>query len=265
MSIARRQDRHDLANPHRRRRSASAAPPARSVGRSYELPLAVVGEAVNGIEAIARAEEVSPDVVLADMQMPRMNGIELAQHLGQLAVPPAVIFVTAHDEYAVKAFEVNALDYLMKPVRSVRLGEALRKAAAQRHAPVRETLARINPDARRHISISERGRLTLVPVADIVYLRAELKYITVRTEAREHLLEESLSRLEEEFTAQFVRVHRSALVARDRIAGFEKAAIEHEPDAEGGTQWQVVLRGVPERIPVSRRQWPTVKELARRS
>jgi two-component system response regulator AlgR len=124
-------------------------------------------------------------------------------------------------------------------------------------------LANSNPDARRYLSISERGRLTLVPVAQIVYLRAELKYITVRTEAREYLLEESLTRLEEEFTDLFVRVHRSALVARNRIGGFEKAAVVHEVDAEGGMQWQVVLRGVDERIPVSRRQWATVKDLVR--
>jgi two-component system response regulator AlgR len=230
-----------------------------------EVPHQVVGEAVNGVDALAQVIDSGANLVLADMQMPRMNGIELAQHLARLEVPPAVIFVTAHDEYAVKAFEVNALDYLMKPVRALRLSAALQKAAGALKAPAADTLERINPEARRYISISERGRLTLVPVADVVYLRAELKYITVRTEAREYLLEESLTRLEEEFAASFVRVHRSALVARDRIGGFEKAPVEHEIEGEGGMQWQVVLRGVPERVPVSRRQWATVKELARNS
>lgn len=230
-----------------------------------EVPHVVVGEAGNGVDAMAQVAELRANLVLADMQMPRMNGIELAQHLARLEVPPAVIFVTAHDEYAVKAFEVNALDYLMKPVRAARLSAALQKAAGLLRGPAADTLAKINPDARRYLSISERGRLTLVPVAEIIYLRAELKYITVRTEAREFLLEESLTRLEEEFAALFIRVHRSALVARDRIAGFEKAPVEHDDEGEGGTQWQVVLRGVAERVPVSRRQWATVKELVRHS
>jgi len=228
-----------------------------------EVPHVVVGEAGNGVDALAQVADLRANLVMADMQMPRMGGIELAQHLARLDTPPAVIFVTAHDEYAVKAFEVNALDYLMKPVRAARLSAALQKAADLLRPPPADALAKINPDARRYLSISERGRLTLVPVAEVIYLRAELKYITVRTEAREYLLEESLTRLEDEFAALFIRVHRSALVARDRIAGFEKAPIEHDDEAEGGTQWQVVLRGVAERLPVSRRQWPTVKGMAR--
>jgi two-component system response regulator AlgR len=227
------------------------------------LALQVVGESPNGLDAVGRARDLAPNLVLADMQMPRMNGIELAQHLARLDVPPAMIFITAHDEYAVRAFEVNALDYLMKPVRASRLEAALAKAAAALIAPPPEALANSNPDARQYLSISERGRLTLVPVADIVYLRAELKYITVRTEAREYLLEESLMRLEEEFAQLFVRVHRSALVARNRIAGFERSPADAEADADGAHQWQAVLRGVPERLPVSRRQWTTVKELVR--
>ncbi|MFN0162762.1 MAG: LytR/AlgR family response regulator transcription factor, partial [Burkholderiales bacterium] len=161
------------------------------------------------------------------------------------------------------AFEVNALDYLMKPVRAERLAAALAKAAAVRTPPSPEALARSSPEARRHLSIAERGRLTLVPVADIIYLRAELKYITVRTEAREYLLEESLTRLEEEFADRFVRVHRSALIARDRISGFERVPAGKDAEGEGGAQWQVVLRGVPERVPVSRRLWAGVKGLVR--
>ncbi|MBL8376357.1 MAG: response regulator transcription factor [Burkholderiales bacterium] len=228
-----------------------------------KLPHTVCGEAASGAIAAALVADLAPDVVLADMQMPNMTGIELAQHLGRLENPPAIIFVTAHDEYAVRAFEVNALDYLMKPVRAERLAAALAKAAAGRKPPSAEALARSNPEARRHLSIAERGRLTLVPVADIVYLRAELKYITVRTEAREYLLEESLSRLEEEFAGRFVRVHRSALIARERIAGFERAPSGKDTEGEGGAQWQVVLRGVAERVPVSRRLWAGVKGLVR--
>jgi two-component system response regulator AlgR len=228
-----------------------------------QVPHEIIGEAASGIAAAGLIAERKPDLVLADMQMPGMTGLELAQHVSRLEAPPAIVFVTAHDEFAVRAFEVNALDYLMKPVRAERLGTALAKAAAARKAPSPEALARSNPEARRHLSIAERGRLTLVPVADIVYLRAELKYITVRTEEKEHLLEESLTRLEEEFAERFVRVHRSALIARDRIVGFERVAAEREGEGEGGPQWQVVLRGVPERLAVSRRQWAGVKGLVR--
>ena len=227
------------------------------------IPHEVVAEAPNGVEAIACVREFAPDLVFADMQMPRMNGIELAQHLARLEQPPAVIFVTAHDEYAVQAFEVNALDYLMKPVRAARLAAALAKVQGSLAPPSVDALARSNPEARRHLTISERGRLTLIPVDEVIYLRAELKYITVRTEAREYLLEESLTRLEEEFGDLFVRVHRSALVARDRIAGFEKAAAGADAEGEAGAHWQLVLRGITERIPVSRRQWAAVKELVR--
>jgi two-component system response regulator AlgR len=228
-----------------------------------EFPHQVVGEATNGMEAIAIVERDAPDLVLADMQMPRMGGIELARHLLKTPKPPAVIFVTAHDEFAVAAFEVNALDYLMKPVRAERLLAALQKAVARPQPPSDEALANSSSGARQQISISERGRLMLVPIADVVYLRAELKYITVRTEAREYLLEESLVHLEEEFRERFVRVHRSALVARDRITGFERAAADSDADGDGGPQWQVILAGVAERLPVSRRQWSTVKELVK--
>lgn len=228
-----------------------------------EFPHEVLGEAAHGAEAISFVERDAPDLVIADMQMPRMSGIELARHLLKTPNPPAVIFVTAHDEYAVQAFEVNALDYLMKPVRADRLLAALKKSAARAAPPDAAALAKSAPGARQQLSISERGRLLLVPLAEVVYLRAELKYITVRTETREYLLEESLVHLEEEFGERFVRVHRSALVARDRITGFERAAAEADHDAEGGPQWQVILNGVAERLPVSRRQWSAVKELVK--
>ena len=228
-----------------------------------EFPHEVLGEAAHGAEAITFVERDAPDLVIADMQMPRMSGIELARHLLKTPKPPAVIFVTAHDEFAVAAFEVNALDYLMKPVRAERLLEALKKSALRGGPPDEAALAKSTPGGRQQLSISERGRLMLVPLADVVYLRAELKYITVRTEAREYLLEESLVHLEEEFRERFVRVHRSALVSRARITGFERAAAEADHDAEGGPQWQVILAGVHERLPVSRRQWSTVKELVK--
>jgi len=228
------------------------------------LPTEVVAEAADGIAALERAEALGPaaiDVALVDIRMPRMDGIELAQHLARLAPPPAIVFVTAFDEYAVKAFELNAIDYLLKPVRAERLAAALRKAAA---APLPEAaLRQLAPQGRRHLRCSERGRVLLVPVAEVLYFKAELKYVTARTAEREFLLEESLAQLEQEFADRFVRIHRNCLVARDAVAG---CAREQANGTEGGTEgephelhWVLVLRGIPEHLAVSRRQWAQVK------
>ena len=238
-----------------------------------EVPHSIVAEAAQGFEALACVEEYAPDLVFLDMQMPRMSGLEVARHLASLPKPPACVFVTAHDEYAVQAFEVNALDYLMKPVRTERLLAALKKAVAQRDAAksnpfadghaLAETLARLPGAARKHFAIAERGRLSLVPISEVLYLRAELKYVTVRTAAKEYLLEESLVTLEEEFTDIFVRVHRNALIAKRAIKGFEKG---HDPSEDGdgdAVTWQVILEGIPDRLAVSRRQWAVVKAMVK--
>jgi two-component system response regulator AlgR len=183
-----------------------------------------------------------------------MGGLELARHLAGLEQPPAVVFVTAHDRHAVEAFELNAIDYLLKPVRSERLAAALKKAVAAA-APAREQLAKAAQAAREYLSVVERNRILLVPVRDIVFLRAEQKYVTVRTAAREYLIEEPLVALEREFAARLVRIHRNCLVSRAAIRAFER-----NPD-DDEAQWLVVLEGIAERLPVSRRQWPTVREL----
>ncbi|MBK7566044.1 Positive alginate biosynthesis regulatory protein [Candidatus Propionivibrio aalborgensis] len=222
-----------------------------------EVPNAVVAEAANGLLAVEATGGCSVDVALVDIRMPKMDGIELARHLTRLEHPPAIIFVTAYDSYAVQAFELNAIDYLVKPVRAQRLVDALQKVRQNRTvAP--QVLSQIQQGARTHLSCHERGRLLLIPLPEILYFKADLKYVTARTASREYLLDESLTHLEEEFSARFIRLHRSALVARDAIAGFEKNATE---DAE--TQWQALLRGVPDRLPVSRRQWPLVKSYAK--
>lgn len=222
-----------------------------------DVPSSVVGEAKNGLEALEALPASGADVVLLDIQMPGMGGLELARHLASAERPPAVVFVTAHDRHALEAFELNALDYLLKPVRRERLAAALRKAASS--GPTgREQLARAAPGPREYLSVIERSRIVLVPVRDILFLRAEQKYVTIRTREREHLLEESLVALEREFcgpsSPQFVRIHRNCLVARAAIRGFERAS--------GGedAHWQVVLDGLAERLPVSRRQWPLVRE-----
>jgi two-component system response regulator AlgR len=219
-----------------------------------DLPSAVVGEARDGLATLDAVPGSGAQVLLLDIQMPGMGGLEVARHLMALEAPPTIIFVTAHDRHAVEAFELNALDYLMKPVRAERLAAALKKAAGGA-APNREQLARAAASAREYLSIAERNRIVLVPIRDIVFLRAEQKYVTLRTREREHLLEEALVSLEKEFAERFVRIHRNCLVARAAIRGFERSLDGEE------ASWLIELDGIDERLPVSRRQWPIVREL----
>jgi two-component system response regulator AlgR len=226
---------------------------------AHELPNEIVAEADNGLRALAAIDGGGVDVALVDIRMPGMDGIELAHHLSQLEHPPAVIFVTAFDAYAVRAFELNAVDYLLKPVRAPRLLAALQKVPQSR-ALDRNRLLRLAQGPRTHLSYHERGRLLLIPVATILFLKADLKYVMARTRDREYLLDESLTHLEHEFGEQFIRLHRSVLAAREAIIGFEKSGTD---DAE--TQWQALLRDIPERLPISRRQWPLLKSYVHRS
>jgi two-component system response regulator AlgR len=219
-----------------------------------ELPLAIAGEAASGLAAIELLAAEPADVVLLDVRMPEMDGIEVAQHLQKLERPPAVVFATAYDAYAIRAFEVHAVDYLLKPIRLARLKEALARALV---APRPEVLSAIARAARTHLSAQERGKIHLIPLKDVIYLKAELKYVTVRTAAREYLIEEALTKLEEEFGERFVRAHRNCLVARAAVRGFERAM-------EGGeAHWEVLLNGVEERIAVSRRQQHIVHEFGK--
>ena len=237
-----------------------------------QCPHQLAGEADQAQSALDGIASTKPDIVLLDVQMPGMSGIELAAHLTKEAGgAPIVIFVTAYDEYALKAFEVHALDYLLKPVRAARLAEALRRAADLRGRlrSQQEAIAAAGTALnakRRHFSVQERDRVLLVPVADVIYLKAELKYVTVRTKAREYLIEESLLSIEDEFGATFVRVHRNTLVARDAIVGVERGSAPSEGDNEterAQDAWQIILRDIDERLPISRRQWPVVKALVR--
>ncbi len=221
------------------------------------LPLVVVGEAINGREALDLLASAPADLVVTDIHMPDMDGIELARHLLKLPHPPVVIFSTAYHEHAVQAFEVNAVDYLVKPVRVQRLLAALEKLPKLRPLTI-DRLAQLPATSRRFLSVTERSRVVLVPLEDVVYLKAELKYITIRTAQREFLLEESLTKLETEFGNRFVRVHRNCLVSRDAIRGFERRVND-----DGDAHWEVVLNGVDESLPVSRRQQFVVREIGR--
>ncbi|MEN3297226.1 MAG: two-component system, LytTR family, response regulator AlgR [Burkholderiales bacterium] len=238
-----------------------------------ECPHELAGEAGQAQEALDAIAAARPDIVLLDVQMPGISGIELAAHLMKNAdQAPAVIFVTAFDEYALKAFDVHAVDYLLKPVRAARLAEAIRRARTVRaqvqsqRESIEATSAELQPQ-RKHFSVQERGRLLLVPVTDVLYLKAELKYVTLRTRTHDYLIEESLTSIEEELADVFVRVHRNALVARNAIIGVERES--HPVDGEGDKgdkaqeSWQVILRDVEERLPISRRQWPVVKALVK--
>ena len=180
-----------------------------------------------------------------------MDGLETAMHLTRLANPPAIIFTTAYDEHALQAFEASALDYLLKPVRAVRLSQALARARMLRSAQVTE-LRRRQPNARQrtHLSIRSHDGLLLVPVDEVAYLRADQKYVAAAWRDREVLVDEPLKALEEEFANLFLRIHRNALVARDHILGLERQ--------RDGTV-AVRLRAVPESVPVSRRHLAEVR------
>ncbi len=214
-----------------------------------------VGEAENGREALELMAQNGVDVALVDIRMPVMDGLVLARHLSRFNDPPAIVFVTAYDQHAVEAFEVGALDYLMKPVRAERLVAALGRARKLSEADD-ETLEKLAP--RRHLTVSDRGRVWLVPIEDVLYLRAELKYVTLRTREHEYVLNESLTKLEQEFARDMLRIHRNCLINRQHIAGFE---MTHQGE-EGG--WVARLRDWPESLPVSRRQIPVIKAFRER-
>jgi len=218
----------------------------------------IIAEAKNGLDALHLVNDYRPDIVLLDIRMPRMDGIEAAQHLQKMDYPPAIIFTTAFDSYAMQAFDMQAVDYLLKPIRLERLQAAMGKARALLPQQL-EALAAINPH-RSHFSVNERGRILLVPVEDVIYLRAEQKYITIRTAQREYLLEESLTHLEQEFGSRFIRLHRNCLVASASILGYEKRSSNSPADANAASvamcdkQWFALLKDVPETIAISRRQ-----------
>ncbi len=230
--------------------------PARSRLRSLveELQVGeVVGEAANGREALELVERLSPDVLLLDIRMPGMDGLEAAGHLAQLEQPPAVIFTTAYGDYALAAFDARAMDYLLKPIRRERLAQALDGARRL----TRSQLAALGQDeggprARTHLSARVKGTIRLIPVDSVLYFQAEQKYVTVCHREGEVLIEESLKALEEEFAPRFVRIHRNALVARDALEALER-------DALG--RCRVKLRGLQQRLEVSRRHAPTLRRL----
>ena len=222
------------------------------LGDCREPQAQVLGEAANAVQAMDFLQHHVVDAVLADIHMPGADGLMLAQALRQLPHPPAVVFVTAFAEHAVQAFELEALDYLTKPVRLERLQAALQKIERARHQAA-DAATEAQEDV---LVIQERGRAERVPLAQVLYLKAELKYLTVRTASRSYLLEASLSDLEARYGSRFIRIHRNALVARRAVRALEK---HHDP--EEGEGWAVRLDGVEDALFVSRRQLSAVRAL----
>ena len=253
-----------------------------------------VGEAANAVQAMERLQHAAWDVLLLDIQMPGLDGLQLAARLRQWPsewpVPPALVFVTAHTAHALAAFELQAIDYLTKPVRRERLQQALVKAARWRQAAgqaagqvVGQVVGQSAAGAAAAVAaadgaagsapplvlapaplpealtIHDRGGLVRVPLADILYVKAECKYLTVRTAAQSYLYEGALNELEQTHPERWLRIHRNALVARHRVRALEKAGAHSGYDEPEG--WWLRLDAVPEALAVSRRQLPLVREL----
>ena len=222
------------------------------LGECTEPAASVEGEADNAAQAMSHAQHHPVDVVLVDIHMPGADGLTLARALQALPDPPAVVFVTAYAEHAVQAFELEAADYLTKPVRLARLQASLQKVER-----LRQYTRRPEADLAQEVMvIQERGRTERVPLSGVLYLKAELRYITVRTAARTYLLEASLSELEEKYKSRFLRIHRNALIARGAVRALEKHL-----DPQEGEGWAVRLHGLDELLLVSRRQLAAVRAL----
>jgi two-component system response regulator AlgR len=222
--------------------------PARERLRSLlaEIPdMEVVAEATNGEQALRLAVEASPDVVLLDVRMPGVDGIEAARQINSLVEPPAVIFTTAYDEYAISAFDTNAVGYLLKPIRKEKLAEALGRSGRLTRPQMQKLASSPQEQPKRsHIAARHREGLRLIPVEEVVYFFAEQKYTTVKHVKGEDLIEDSLRSLEEEFGVAFVRIHRNALVSVRYLEGIDR-------NPEG--QYFVRLRGCEAPLQVSRR------------
>jgi len=213
----------------------------------------VIAEAKNGQQAIEAIQQQHPDIVLMDIRMPGMDGIEAAKHISNMEHPPAVIFTTAYGDYALDAFDAHAIDYLLKPIRKERLEDALNRARAMTQKII-ESLQDQLPETRTHLSVFVQGNIQLIPVDQIIYFKADQKYVSVFTTDEEVLIEEPLKSLEEEFAKDFLRIHRNTLVAKNAIEKLEK-------DQDKG--FLIRLKDRDEPLAVSRRMLSIVRKFLR--
>lgn len=218
----------------------------------------VAGEAAHAAQALEWLAANRCDVVLLDIHMPGLDGVELARRLRTQDDAPAIVFVTAHAEHALQAFELDAVDYLTKPVRRDRLQAALQRVAGRVRPPA---AAPAGGDADAGVLlVNDLGRRIRVPVAEVLYLKAELKYVTLRTATHTHVLDDSLTDLEQRLGPRFLRVHRNALVARGAMQALERRLVPGDGADEVAEGWAVRVAPVDEWLAVSRRQVAAVKD-----
>lgn len=208
----------------------------------------VVAQVGDGRSAVETCLAQAIDVVLLDIEMPEMDGLEAARHLAALDSPPAVVFCTAFDEHALAAFDASAVDYVLKPVRAERLAAALQRAAERRAG--QKTMAPPPPVSgrvRTHLAARLRGSLRLIPVNEVRFLQAEEKYVVVHHARGEDLVEDSLKSLETEFSTRFLRIHRNCLVAREQFSELRRMpdGAVHAVLRDGGTLLEVSRRCLP--------------------
>lgn len=210
-----------------------------------------VETANNGLQAIESCQKCKPDVVLMDIRMPAMDGLEAANHISQMDEAPAIVFTTAYDEYALEAFNVNAIDYLLKPVRRQKLEDAILKASSLNQAQISTIKSQQEP-GRSHISTKISGNIKLTPIEDIIFFQADQKYVTVKHINGETIIEDTLKELQAEFSESFIRVHRNALISKAFISGLYR-------DGEGHSF--VTLKDISTKLEISRRHLAEVKKL----
>ena len=220
----------------------------------------VAAECANARQAAdwLQQHEGQADVALLDIQMPGALGTEFAAELKRMARSPAVVFVTAHSEHALAAFDLEAVDYLTKPVKRDRLFAALQRA--ERRTTLRHDAPINNGDAAAVLVVSERGRVVRVPLADVLYLKAELKYVTLRTATHSYVLDDSLTDLEQRLGERVLRVHRNALVAKQAVRALERRKVADSEDEGNEIGWAVQVAATGEWLSVSRRQVAAVRE-----
>ena len=213
---------------------------------SYELI-----QAENGLVALEQSEQHNPDIVLLDIRMPGMDGIETAGKLSELETPPAIIFTTAYDEYALDAFDTHAIAYLLKPIRKEKLDKALQSAKRLNRVQLQNIQAEENETQDKHLSVRIHSGVRKIELDDIFYFQAEQKYVTVKYRAGEVLIEESLKSLEARFSNTFIRIHRNALISKQQLKAIRK-------DQQG--RYLTELKDVDEKIEVSRRHVAAVRK-----